>query len=198
MTREEHLTFCQICTNQKFDLSRGIVCGLTDAIADFDPTCDFFNEDTEKKAQIEATLAENEILSEQASQGKRLANYLLDFIFYLIFSFVFGIFLGILSLLGMPELLSTLEEGNKFIEYGLGFLLSIFYYTSLEYTSGKTIAKYITGTKVVNLDGSKPTFGTILIRSLCRFIPFEPFSFLFSGNSGWHDQISKTKVINAK
>jgi len=36
----------------------------------------------------------------------------------------------------------------------------------------------------------------IVIRSLCRFIPLEAFSFLFNDGSGWHDTISSTKVIN--
>ena len=35
MTRQEHLKFCQVCTHQKKDLNKGIICGFTDAIADF-------------------------------------------------------------------------------------------------------------------------------------------------------------------
>lgn len=48
---------------------------------------------------------------------------------------------------------------------------------------------------VVNKFGDKPDFKTVLIRSLCRNIPFEAFSFLNPGNSGWQDALSKTKVI---
>jgi len=35
MTREEHLKFCEICNNQKFDSQKGIICGLRNSIADF-------------------------------------------------------------------------------------------------------------------------------------------------------------------
>ena len=69
------------------------------------------------------------------------------------------------------------------------------YYTTLEYTTGRTIAKHITKTKVVDENGKKPNFQAILIRSLCRFIPFEPLSFLGEDKRGWHDKLSKTKVI---
>ncbi len=36
----------------------------------------------------------------------------------------------------------------------------------------------------------------IMIRTLCRFIPLDQFSFLFSDNGQfWHDEFCKTKVI---
>ena len=60
--------------------------------------------------------------------------------------------------------------------------------------------KFLTGTKVVNESGGKPTFGQILGRSLCRFIPFEAFSFLFGDSSrvvGWHDKFSGTLVVKS-
>ena len=45
MTRDEHLEWCKKCTNQKLDLQKGIVCGLTDEIADFEEHCKDFNLD---------------------------------------------------------------------------------------------------------------------------------------------------------
>ena len=51
MTREEHVKFCKICKNQKFDRNKGIVCELTNQIADFVDECSNFEEDVkpEKK-----------------------------------------------------------------------------------------------------------------------------------------------------
>jgi uncharacterized RDD family membrane protein YckC len=43
-------------------------------------------------------------------------------------------------------------------------------------------------------DGSKPNVYTIIKRTLCRFIPFEIFTFLGS-KRGWHDVFSNTYVV---
>lgn len=195
MTREEQLKFCKICKNQKFDMNQGIICGLTNQRADFEETCDSFIEDSELKSKIESKAALKDVFNRVASQGKRFVNYLLDLIFLIIFSYIFGIILGIMLAIFSPSSLSIFEQDNELIVYLLGFVIGMIYYTILEASSGKTIAKFITKTKVVDYQGNRPDFGTIFIRSLCRFIPFEPFSFLGSDNSGWHDKLSKTKVI---
>lgn len=197
MIREEQLKFCRICKNQKFDPNQGIVCGLTNSMADFAASCDSFVEDWELSAKTELRLSETEILSKVASQGKRFANYLLDIVFYFIFSYIFGAILGIVIAIVSPESLSIFEEENRALNYLLGFIAGMIYYSATELLTGRTIAKYITNTRVVTEDGTKPASGTILLRSLCRFIPFEPFSFLGSDNSGWHDKLSKTRVIEA-
>ena len=70
------------------------------------------------------------------------------------------------------------------------------YYIVLEYFWGKTLGKFLTKTRVVNEAGKQPSFWNIVGRSLCRFIPFEPFSFFGGGKPiGWHDSISKTYVV---
>ena len=58
------------------------------------------------------------------------------------------------------------------------FVILCLYYFIMELTLGKTIGKFFTGTKVVNLNGGKPNSSEIAIRTLCRFIPFELFTFL--------------------
>lgn len=45
MTREEHLKFCNICTKRKFNTQKGIICSLTNEIADFNTTCPNFEKD---------------------------------------------------------------------------------------------------------------------------------------------------------
>jgi uncharacterized RDD family membrane protein YckC len=195
MTREEHLRFCKICKNQKFDFKQGIICGLTDKQADFDLKCDSFDEDIKLKIDLESKMFENELINKTASQGKRFANYLLDSLFLFILGFIFGAGLGIVLAIVYPDSLSVFNNDNKLVNYLFGFIVGMIYYSILEFTTGRTIAKFITKTKVVNEKGEKPDLGSILIRSLCRFIPFEPFSFLGSDASGWHDKLSKTKVI---
>jgi len=196
MTRTEHLKFCSICINQKDDMRKGIICGLTEQIADFEDTCGSFAEDSEVLEQLELEKIENEINDKMASQGKRFLNYLLDLVFIVIFILVFYFILGIILALVAPSTLSDMEEGNKLLQYLVSFIVSMIYYTSFEAVTGKSIAKYITKTKVVTEIGEKPNFKIIVIRSLCRFIPLEAFSFLFNDGSGWHDTISSTKVIN--
>ena len=70
------------------------------------------------------------------------------------------------------------------------------YWILSEYFFGKTPAKFLTKTKVVTKFGTKPSFWTIVGRTLCRLIPFEAFSFLGSRPVGWHDSISGTLVVN--
>ena len=122
---------------------------------------------------------------EDAPKNLRLANYLIDVVVYLVFSFVVGVFT---TLLGLSEIITSVNE------YVLGFFFIMFYYSMLEGLTGRTIGKFITGTKVIMVNGTRPNFDTILGRSLCRLIPFEPLSFLFS-ETGWHDRITKTRVV---
>jgi len=196
MTRTEHLKFCSICVNQKDGMRKGIICGLTNEIADFEDACGSFAEDTEVLEQLKATEIENANADKAASQGKRFLNYLLDMIFIIVFVIIFSFILGIILAIVDPSIVSDFGESNVIFEYLVGFVMIMIYYTSFEAMTGRSIAKYITKTKVVTEIGEKPNFKMIVIRSLCRFIPLEAFSFLFNDGSGWHDTISSTKVIN--
>lgn len=73
----------------------------------------------------------------------------------------------------------------------LFFILNAFlYYFVLESVFLQTIGK-LHNNSFVEYSGNR--FKSILIRTLCRFIPFEAFTCF--GNKGWHDLISKTKVV---
>ncbi len=195
MTREEQLNSCKVCKNQKFSMNRGIVCSLTNEPADFQDYCRSFTENSELSHLSEAAHMKLEINRKAASQGKRFTNYLLDLVFLIIFTFIFAAVLGIVLALLSPSTLSVLTGDNKLVNYAVGFLAGMIYYSFLEATTGRTIAKFITKTKVVDEDGERPDLGTILLRSLCRFIPFEQFTFLSSDEPGLHDRLSKTRVI---
>lgn len=78
----------------------------------------------------------------------------------------------------------------------------LYYFISEAFFHGKTIGKSATGLRTVTLDGSQPSAGAILLRSLCRLIPFYEFSVLFGNywrggkvRGNWHDRISGTYVI---
>ena len=47
MTREERMKFCSQCDNSKFDTKQGILCGLTNAKADFEEECPDFTGNNE-------------------------------------------------------------------------------------------------------------------------------------------------------
>jgi uncharacterized RDD family membrane protein YckC len=51
---------------------------------------------------------------------------------------------------------------------------------------------------VVTENGDKPSFGIVLLRTLIRFVPFEPFSILSASTKMWHDTWTKTTVVKNK
>lgn len=129
------------------------------------------------------------VVMEHASSGLRFANLLIDYVVQMAVGFIIGLGLGGL---GFGEVFLSLGVLG---EYGLGIGILIFYYTMMEGFWGVSLGKLITGTKVINRDGSKISFKAAFIRTLCRIIPFEAFSFLRQRGSGWHDVLSKTMVV---
>lgn len=93
----------------------------------------------------------------------------------------------------MLVLLNIIPSEDSFIWNILGYIIFFIYYFLFEAAIGKTPAKYITKTIVVTYDNERPMAKAILWRTLSRLIPFDGLSFL--GVSGWHDSISKTKVV---
>ena len=69
MTRDEHLVYCKICLNRKIDIHKGLVCTLTNEIADFESTCPEFKEDAVKKEEIAAMPNYEEIENEEQLDG---------------------------------------------------------------------------------------------------------------------------------
>jgi uncharacterized RDD family membrane protein YckC len=69
----------------------------------------------------------------------------------------------------------------------------VLYYVIFERMFLFTPGKLLVNTRVSMLNGSEPGVATIVLRTLVRLIPFEPLSCLY--NEGWHDELSKTKVV---
>jgi uncharacterized RDD family membrane protein YckC len=193
MEREFQLNFCKRCKNQKFSIKSGLICRLTNQAAAFEESCTSFEEDKEMVNRLnKINISDNQ----NSSTGKRFANYILDAIFYLIFSLVIGSLLGIFFAVFYPSLLTMFDSDNKILNYIYGFCVMSIYYLTSEALTGRTLAKLITRTKVVNENGNLPSFNAVVLRTLCRFIPFDALSFFSQDNLGWHDRLSKTKVVD--
>jgi uncharacterized RDD family membrane protein YckC len=119
-----------------------------------------------------------------AGRGQRFLNYLID-----------GIILYVLMIGADLLLFSQSNASAGLLTYAVNIGVMILYYTILESTTGKTIGKFATQTRVVEDDFSKPSVKTIFLRSLCRCIPFEAFSFFGNPPAGWHDTIVGVNVV---
>lgn len=110
-------------------------------------------------------------------KGMRLTNYLIDSFIIIVISIV-------------PALLF-----NDYLRETEVVLSTMFlYYFVLESSTGQTLGKMVTKTKVVNRDGSKPKVWRIFMRSFLRLIPIDNFSYLFGTAIGFHDSLSLTKL----
>ena len=78
----------------------------------------------------------------------------------------------------------------------LVFMVNQFvYYSFSELLFRQTIGKVVTNTFVY---AESKFYKSVLVRTLCRHIPFEPFSF-FAGKTGrWHDRWSNSILIKMK
>lgn len=134
-----------------------------------------------------------------ASHGQRFANYLIDYICQILM--MFGIFMIIVMISisnGDKTIIAKVESLNQVVKYAFASVIVLVYYNVFEIFFSVTIGKLITDTIVVDRNGYKPQTNEILVRSLCRLIPFEILSFLGFPGKGWHDSISKTYVVKRR
>ncbi|MFD0894507.1 RDD family protein [Luteolibacter ambystomatis] len=123
------------------------------------------------------------------SLGIRFANLILDTIVHRI------LFQGLRLIPGLGLHWET--GGSTWGILAASYAVTIAYYTVMEGAFGRSAGKFFTGTKVVTLNGEAPSYGQAFARSLCRFIPFDAFSFFRVSKCGWHDTIPKTRVVRA-
>ena len=126
-----------------------------------------------------------------AGKGVRFLNLIIDYAAFFGFSLVVGFAIG---LSGARSLLALLQE---YPTLG-GIVLLLAYYLMTEGIFARSVGKLITGCKVVNEKGDRPSFLQVLGRTFGRLIPFEAFSFLGADGRGWHDSISKTHVVKCR
>jgi uncharacterized RDD family membrane protein YckC len=79
--------------------------------------------------------------------------------------------------------------------FGWFFFGSAFvYYTVFEALTQRTPGKWLSKSRVVNVSGKKPSFLSIVLRSLARITVIDLFFSPFLGMP-LHDYISKTRVV---
>lgn len=117
----------------------------------------------------------------------RLIHFVVDTATILFSATIAGYAISILSL-------GFLDGYSDVIAPLLILALYFLYYIYLEYNYQTTLGKHLTKTKVVKANGQKPGLNDIIVRTLCRLIPFDRFSYIFTSN-GFHDYLSKTTVI---
>src|SRR3954469_13355819 len=112
----------------------------------------------------------------QATGGKRFLNYIIDRI---IFYILINLLTFILALLGVKIDVSLQQDSTDFV-INMLIIVSLLYAGFMGFLEfilkGKTIGKFLTGTRAVMEDGTRITLQKALLRGLCRLIPFNIFS----------------------
>ena len=131
-----------------------------------------------------------------ASRDLRFINHIIDGFITLGISVFIAIVLFYLFS-SDSNLFFNSEEGSfRIFSYVIVGLTTIIYYiTSESFLYGKTIGKFVTGTRAVTLDNQKMDLGTTINTSFYRLVPFNAWSFIGGRPMGWHDDWSSTKVI---
>lgn len=134
-----------------------------------------------------------------ASINKRFINLIIDWTVIII---VVSIFMGILSN-SIYHYSNTSTQELNYYTFLWMYPFSLIYYVIFESTSGKTLGKIITKTKVVRrASEEEPSFGSIVLRTLIRYIPIYktipiyPVTILFTRlRRSLHDILSSTLVV---
>jgi hypothetical protein len=139
-----------------------------------------------------------------ASWYQRLIGYLIDYVIaMLITAFI------VFNICDYNYGYNTMGYWDSGQSYGFGMtgqkivnsltpLILLVYQIIFESIFNVTLGKIITCTVVrKQTDFEKVGFWRILLRSVCRIIPFEALSYLSNQPIGWHDSLSDTVVINA-
>jgi uncharacterized RDD family membrane protein YckC len=130
-----------------------------------------------------------------ATKPRRFVHWLVDRVIVVGLIFLAMVVAGIV---GGDEVLDLAERLAWWQDQLIGFVAIIGYYTVMEGTTGTTIGKLMTGTRVVDEAGRTLTFRHAMLRSVSRVVPFEAFSVLFADDEdprGWHDRWSRTRVV---
>lgn len=125
--------------------------------------------------------------------GVRFGYFLIDVVFFYIITFIIGIIIGIIVV--ATDNVDLLREGSGFVKFLdlMGYPIFFLYYAISEGLGGTTLGKLICGYTVIDEQANKVSFGKAMLRTVCRYIPFEAFSCL--SERGWHDTLSKTYVV---
>lgn len=134
----------------------------------------------------------------RATTGQRFANYLIDVILFYALFFIVGIVLAIVS----PSTIEDLDNqsaGFNLLDRLISLIFYALYMGIVEAVfKGKSLGKLITGTRAVNMDGTKISFATAFARGASRAVPFCVFSAFGTPCNPWQDKWTNTMVIDEK
>lgn len=132
---------------------------------------------------------------------KRFFNFIID-----MFMLSFILFIGLVIFISNNA--TTPNEGkdlinrfltNSLLQFTVTACITLLYYNLFEIFTSRTVGKFCTNTIVVDENGDKVNYETIMIRSLIRIIPLYWISiFLLFPTRGLHDVVSKTYVVNKR
>ena len=132
-----------------------------------------------------------------ASIGKRLANYLIDII-------LFSFFISFLLIIAAPvyplaDKLMAKQPIGLSDQLMVSFVYGLYMSVMEAILKGKSIGKYITGTRAVTEKGLPISAQTAFVRGLVRIIPFEQLSAIslsLTTSYPWHDRWSGSVVVD--
>ncbi len=128
------------------------------------------------------------------TQGVRFGYYLIDLL--IIFLIEIAIWIALEVIFRGTNNTQLLEKNSLFFILYSSFsrlIIYFLYYMLSEGYFSTTIGKAICGYTTIDENANRISFSTGILRSLCRFIPFEAFSCL--SERGWHDRFTKTYVV---
>lgn len=123
MERSENLEFCKKCINRKFDPAQGIICGLTQKVADFEDNCENFSLDEsarEKTHRDELVSDENQTVELDEKTIDKLKTYQ-DFYY----AIVGGLLVAIISAFIWAAITVATQYQIGFMAIGVGLLVGV-------------------------------------------------------------------------
>jgi uncharacterized RDD family membrane protein YckC len=140
------------------------------------------------------TEIEQELSLEPASYRLRFGNFIIDTLVFYALLFLSGMALGIIMVAVNGSYDISENKSTQLLYYLINILVYFAYYSLMEgLTGGRTIGKFITGTRVIKTNGEKIGMKQAMIRSLSRLVPFEAISCAIG--AFWHDRWSGTMVV---
>jgi uncharacterized RDD family membrane protein YckC len=151
---------------------------------------------TKSEVDPEGNIVEKEFVTLELRVPKlvkpttRLIYGLIDLSFILVIN---SILLLITSLFIDQLIPDFMAAGNILIGVECA-VFTFIYYAFSESVFGTTLGKHFFGYTVINRFAERVSTDEVLTRSIVRFIPLDPFSFL--DKEVWHDSLSKTYVVH--
>lgn len=129
---------------------------------------------------------------EAASKWRRFFTLVIDYIGFVALGGVIGAAVG----LTLGE--AGVRKMQQLPDLVIGLPIMFSYYFAQETLFGRTLGKWVTGTRVVAENGDAPSAGQVAGRTLSRFIPFEPFTIFGKDRRALHDKLARTLVVRCR